>query len=207
MDPFEAYKLWLGLKLHFTKDEYNYFLMDGRVKCSSLTFQQKKDKFNFYKLVRKYNDLEGFYIANLVYGDPQWSGDLMTIEADKNYIRWLKNKNALRHIFKTDLEILSQFDQVDIVQVVFGQNPKLLTLVYQNDITIETLLIMNEIGPGFIDNWNNKIMDPIIWPKFYQKLIKYRPWILKLDLTKFKAISQEVMINAKEDSSIPMSPL
>ena len=201
MDVFNSYKLWLALKQHFTNDDYNYFLMNGQVKCSIQSFNQRKDKYNFHKLVRKYTDLEGFYIANFIYGDPQYSGDLMTVEADLYYKRWLKNQNALGHVFKNEYSQIYNNFQEKMLQCIDGQNPPLLIATYQGYISIETLLILNEIGPGFIDNWNNQITDPIIWPKFYKKMIKYRPWITKLDLTKFKAIVEEVE-NAEKDHTI-----
>lgn len=155
--------------------------------------------------MKRYQDLEGFYVANLVYGDVTWSGDLMKLEADQNYKRWLKMQNAISHLFKNEMrEALAVYNLVELIQVVFGQNPLLLVMVYRNEISPETLLILDQLHP-FIDSvWNMKILDDdILWPKFYQKMCKYRPWIQKLDMKKFQRILGEVMNEEADKIQVP----
>ena len=183
MDGFGAYKLWISLHLHFTTD-YDYFLNDGRVKANLQSFQLRRDKYTFHKLVRKYSDLEGFYIANLVYDDVTWTGNLMTGKADQNYKRWLKINNAITKIFTDDVQYIFEQIKDDPFKVVSGHNPKLLVMVYQQLVSIESLLILNEIVP-FLDTWNKQLVDVVMWPTFYEKCVKYRPWIQKSDLQKF----------------------
>jgi len=200
MEAFQGYKLWLALHLHFTTD-YDYFLNDGHVKANVTSFQLRKDKLNFYKLVKRHQDLEGFYVANLVYGDVNWSGDLMKPEADQNYKRWLRMQNAISHLFKDELRtILTDHSLVDLIQIESGQNPLLLTRVYRHEVSPETLLILDLLYP-FIDTWNVHLTDDVIWPKFYKKMCKYRPWVRKLDLNKFQMIVIEV---TNEENKIPM---
>ena len=52
---FAAYALWNALKLHFTSDSYDYFKYNGKTNVSKQTFSIRKDKYQFYKLSRKYS--------------------------------------------------------------------------------------------------------------------------------------------------------
>lgn len=197
MDAFDAYVAFLAIKQHFESDSYNYFEYNGKVNTSKQAFAMRKDKLSFYQLVRKYKDPVSLYVANFVYDDIHWVGDLMTDKAEQNYRRWLKNNNALGMVFKEDMRIaLESFDSFNPKQ---GNNPKLLDMVYQGSISIESLLILDRMGP-FLHGWNKKISDTIIWPSFYKKITKYKSWIAKLELDKFKVILKEVCNETKDHS-------
>ena len=43
MDPFEVYKLYLALKLHFTTEKYDITKTRGGVKASEKAFLKRKD--------------------------------------------------------------------------------------------------------------------------------------------------------------------
>ena len=191
MDAYQAYQTFIALQQHFTGESYNYFTYNGKTNTSQQSFMSNKTKWNYYKLVRKYTDLESFFLANFVYGDPQWIGDMMTDEADKNYKRWLKYNNAISRLFKEEFTyIFSLGAAAD--KVIDGQNSPLLTAVYQGKVSIETLLILDSMTP-LLDQWNTKLIDPILWPKFYKKCKKYKPWIQKLNMDKFKTLAKEVI--------------
>ena len=62
--------------------------------------------------------------------------------------------------------------------------PVLLTKLLRNEISIETVIIMNKFLK-FIHNWDKTIKDDICWPHIRNSLIKYEPF-LEYDKTKFK---------------------
>ena len=130
----------------------------------------------------------------------------MTKEADDNFKRWLKINNAITKIFKDDLDYIINHNLMidDIADIKAKQNPKLLTATYQQIISIETLLLLDEIlvrktNQSFITYWNTIVGDDLLWPKFYKKLIKYRPWIQKLAIDKFALIVKDKLNEQKED--------
>jgi len=45
MEPFDAYKKFQALKLHFTSDSYDYFKYNGSVKVNKISFETKNDKY------------------------------------------------------------------------------------------------------------------------------------------------------------------
>ena len=54
--PFDAYRQYLSLKNHFTKDKYDYHKYCGKSRATVQSFYKRKDRFWFEKLARnKYN--------------------------------------------------------------------------------------------------------------------------------------------------------
>lgn len=181
----------MGLYLHFTTNDYDYFKSNGAVRASKESFALRSDKYVFHKLVRKYpNDLEQFFLAQLVYTDAKWVNQFMSKESDDNYRRFLKNQQAITNVFKNDLSKMT-FNH-SLMEVIDGQNPALLVSVYRNQITIETLILLDIILP-FLNEWNSKITDTILWPSFYKKCVKFKPFLQKLNIEKFKKIAKDII--------------
>ena len=79
VQPFDCYKAYLGLKNHFTKDNYDYHRYGGKSRASLNSFYKRRDRFFFEKLSRQKNDDEviEFFVSNFVTcDDPQslWIG-------------------------------------------------------------------------------------------------------------------------------------
>ena len=55
MTGFDVYKTYLALKLHFTKDKYNYFTFNGKSRASQSAFDKRKDRYFFKKLAAKFD--------------------------------------------------------------------------------------------------------------------------------------------------------
>ena len=75
---FSAFAMFNALKIHFTSDSYDYFRYHGKSNVTADNFSNRKDKYSFYKLSRKYRleDLKNFYVANLLEKDVNWIGDI-----------------------------------------------------------------------------------------------------------------------------------
>ena len=196
MTGYEAFGLYESLKLHFTKDSYDFFKYNGKTNISVTSFENRKDKYHFYKLSRKFSnrdDLIAFLVANFVERENTWVGDLLTEDADNNYRRRQKVIQSLSYEFTGDLAKI--FDGVDdpneIIKVIDGDYPILLTYTLQKETKIETLCILNLIL-NFIPMWNKKINDTIRWPNFCQKVIKYTAFLPK-DVVKYKLILKKVL--------------
>jgi len=173
MTPFESYKSFLAVKSHFTSDSYDYVKYNGKVNASSTSFETRKDKYQFYKLSKHKNPLQ-YLVANFVDGDLKWIGDLFDDKSEKVYADWLKRQQSISYIFEQDLnKLLTLFD--DNVIVKNGQHPYLLKQYLRREISIETIIILNDIL-GFFGHWNKKIEDGVLWPSIYKKLSKYKPF-------------------------------
>ena len=189
---FAAYALWNALKLHFTSDSYDYFKYNGKTNVSKQTFANRKDKYQFYKLSRKYDleQLKYFYVANFLAGNGEWVGDLLQ-DGEGNYTKWQKTTQSLTYTFEND--IIKLLDMVDnpneLLVVKQNQFPKLMMYATQGDICLETLIILDNIM-NFFPMWEKEIYDDIVWPNFKMKCVKYRPF-LHYEKEKFKEILKE----------------
>ena len=47
--PFDAYKSYLGLKNHFTKEKYDYHRYGGKSRAKIDSFYKRKDRYFFFK--------------------------------------------------------------------------------------------------------------------------------------------------------------
>ncbi len=102
MTGYEAFGLYESLKLHFTKDSYDFFKYNGKTNISITVFENRKDKYHFYKLSRKYSnrdELISFIVANLLVKDNLWVGDLLTEDAEVNYRNHQKVLQSFSYIF------------------------------------------------------------------------------------------------------------
>jgi hypothetical protein len=194
---FAAFALYNALKLHFTSSSYDFFKYHGKTNVSKDTFLKRKDKYSFYKLSRKYSldELRNFYVANFVYGDSTWVGEMTGPNGEDVYKKWQKISQSLTYNFESDIvRILEQVNSPDeLMKVRSGEYPDLLVGAMQNSISIETLVILNDMM-NFFSMWDKKISDDIIWPSWKLKCEKYAPFIT-YDKVKFKNILKEAITN------------
>jgi len=192
---FEAYKLYSALKLHFTSTSYDFIKYGGKTNVSQDSFLRNKSKYSFYKLSRKYSmeELKNFYIANFVYGDSSWVGEMTGPNGEEVYKKWQKINQSLTYRFENDLgNMLNELDYADeMLKPINGQHPYLLREVMSGSIAVETLVILNDIM-NFFPIWDKKISDDVIWPNWKMKVEKYTPFI-QYDKVKFKSILKEAI--------------
>lgn len=176
MTGFEAYKLYLALKSHFTSKTYDYFKYNGVTRAKFESFEQRKDKYFFTKLAKK-KDAMGFLVSLFVYGKKDmWIGDIVkNEEIDELYLKRQKIKESISYVFSNDLDKLDQ-DFLKNIKVVDGQHPYLLNLLLGEHINIETFIILNDLIK-FVPYWNKHIEDQAIWPEVRLKCKKYQPFM------------------------------
>lgn len=185
MTPFEAYKLFLAVKMHFTQPQYDFFKYNGKVNATLDSFNRRRDKYHFAKLA-KHKDALGYLVAQYTAGKfTGWAGDLFTEEAELSYTYYLGRRQALTYLFQTDLEKLED-GFVSKFKVKDGQHPEALVLFRRGSISIETFTILNDIL-HFFQLWDTRIDDTVIWPSLRERCLKYRPF-LHYDKAKIKSI-------------------
>ena len=107
MNGFKAYRYYIALKLHFTKDKFNVFENNGNVKGSYETFKARNDSYLFEKLGKRHSvdhELIQFYVSNMVLGDA--STIYNDGVAEENFKQWLGWKESITYNFKEDLHKL-----------------------------------------------------------------------------------------------------
>ena len=190
MKPFEAYKLFLAVKMHFTQPQYDFFKYNGKVNANIQSFEKRRDKYHFAKLA-KHKDPVGYLVSQYVTGNfTGWIGDLFTEEAERVYTDYLARQQSLTYRFNTDLERISE-DFISYFKVKDGQHPPLLVLLKRGNVSIETVTILND-QLNFFKFWDTRIDDTVIWPSIRERCLKYRPFI-HYDRAKIKSIIRPLM--------------
>jgi len=190
-----AYQTFAALKLHFTS-KYDYFLYNGKTRQSknfdANKFAMRRDYFHYKKIERRYKDeLINFIVANMICGKTKWVGDLITLESDKTYREWKKRQEAMKYFMRLDMSNIQE-DPKTLWTIVDGNHPPFLKLYLGKKISLETLIIANEVL-GFVDNWNQTIRDKIIWPDVSRLMMKYKAF-LKIDTSEMKHIMRETLM-------------
>lgn len=196
MTGYETFALFNSLKLHFNRESYDYFKYNGKSNVSVDSFENRRDKYHFHKLAKKYgnkDDMELFLVSNFVEKPNSWAGDLLTEEADDNYKKHQKVLQSLSYVFENDCRRLFEDceNPNDLFKVNSGDYPVVLKSTLQKVTQIETLCILNKIL-GFEPNWTARITDTIRWPEFRLRLLKYAAF-LPQDVVKYKLILKKII--------------
>ena len=193
--PFEAYKSYLGLKNHFTKDKYDYHKYCGKSRATDQSFYKRRDRFFFEKLSRQKTDEEviEFFVSNFVScNDPQslWIGEIMQ-NGDTNYIDWKRKRQSLSYVFKEEVgNIFGGKDFDSIFKIEGTKHPIIVKEHLQNNISLESLIILDRII-GFKKDFDKKLRDPV-WEFLSMRLKKYDSFI-NIDVFRYKKILKDIV--------------
>lgn len=195
MSGYETYVLYNAIKLHFTSKSFDFFKYNGKVKTTIEQFENRKDKYHFYKLSRKYTDKDDmlqFIVYNFLEKDNIWVGELLTDESNNRYLKHKKNLQSLSYVFENDCKkLFGQSKNPNDSIKTEGDYPKLLIMALQRDIEIETLCLLNNIL-NFFPMWDKKIQDTIRWPDFKNKVQKFTAFLPR-DVVKYKLILRKLL--------------
>ena len=178
MDPFESYKLYNALKLHFETDSYDAVKYNYKSNVTHNSFFKRKDKYFFAKLARNHEkDLLNYYVANFKNG-VSYVGDMIDESAEKNYSDHKRIQESIHRVFSIDINKLNDQEQGfdKLFESDNGQLPLVIKLWMQEEISLETIVILNSIL-GFVPRESKKITDTIIWPDIHRKIEKYTPFV------------------------------
>jgi len=178
IEPYEVYKLYLAIKLHFTTKSYDVVKYKGKVRVKPETFKKRKDMVSIKKLARDYKreEIIDFLVANFVSGE-RWGG-LFDIQASKRYEDWKVKKNQREYIFKRDVSKIVLEMEKQKVGAFFEKNGKqglTFRLYFGTMIEIETLVILDKIF-NFVEETDDILLEDVVL-----LVKKYRPFVKVTD--------------------------
>ena len=193
--PADAYRCYLALKNHFTKDHYDYIKYRGKTRASNAAFYKRKDRFWFEKFARQKNDkeIEEFFVSNFIYStDPStvWIGEMIK-EGEGRYQEWQKKVQSLTYVFKEETESVFENKKVDDMFDCSKGHPPILKIYLKGDISLESMVIYDRIL-GYGKDFDKRLKDPV-WESVSRKIKKYSPF-LNIDVSRYKKILKEVII-------------
>ena len=194
--PADAYRCYLALKNHFTKDHYDYIKYRGKTRASNQAFYKRKDRFWFEKFARQKNDkeIEEFFVSNFIYStDPStmWIGEMIK-EGEGRYQEWQKKVQSLTYIFKEETEPVFENKKMDDMFDCSKGHPPILKSYLGGDISLESMVIYDRIL-GYGKDFDKRLKDPV-WETVSRKIKKYSPF-LNIDVSRYKKILKEVIIH------------
>lgn len=191
--------------MHFDENSsYDYVKYQGKLNYSKDSFEKSNEnKFFFAKLASRYSkeDFVALILAKCLEDNNFWIGDLLTEDAKKLMFIQLGKIQKLSYTFENELQkILEENDIRDLIRISDPHtNPLLLSLYLQNEIGLETLIILDTILYNFTNKWNKVLEDTIVWPDIYYKISKYRPF-LNIDTTKYYKILVKNINNSTKNN-------
>ncbi len=195
MDGFKAYKYYIAIKLHFSKDNFDVFKNRGAVKGTREAFNARNDRYIFEKLARKYpvdKDIIQYFVANFAYGSDSvvYSQD----DAESNLIEWTRRKESITKIFSDDCSTIlmdaykKKLKESSVKNFTFNQYPSILTLYLGKQISLETLRIIDDFEP-VIETWKSNSSMILLWENEIRRVDKSRGFV-KYDSQKVQSIYQ-----------------
>lgn len=183
MDGFKAYKYYMAIKLHFTRDTFNVFKNRGVVKGTREAFNARNDRYMFERLARKFpvdKDIIQFFVANFAYGNESavYSGE----ESDTFYMEWLKRKQSITKVFTDDLNTIlmdaykKKLKEEAIINFTSNEYPTILNLYLGKQIGIETVSILNDID-NMVTQWKGNDAVVLLWENELRRIEKVSGFI------------------------------
>jgi hypothetical protein len=196
VNPFETYKSYLGLKNHFTRENYDYHKYCGKSRASLKSFYRRKDRMFFERLSRqkKDNEVLDFFVSNFVSTtDPQtlWIGEIMR-NGEKEYTDWKRKVQSLSYVFRDESENIFSSNKVDDVFDCSDGHPIILKMFLNDEVSIETMVIYDKILK-YASDFDKKLKDPV-WETVSLKIKKYSSF-LNIDVNNYKKILKKIILD------------
>lgn len=200
MPGFDVYRTYLAMKQHFTKENFDFFQYDGKVRAKEQTYLQRSDFYFFETLARKLSDQEvkEYLLSSFISSDDPtkvWIGDIKRSGKDR-WLAWTKQNQSMQYLVKQDLS--SMVDYMEAKEYSFndlfetlGGHPPALKLYVQRRISLETLIILDMVLK-FTKKWDKELRDPL-WESISFKIKKYKPF-LSIPTHKYKKLMKEMFL-------------
>jgi len=171
MEPIDVYLMYCALKAHFGKGDYDYITYKGKTKIKRESFYKRKDRGFFVKIAKKYDNPQDYFISNFI---KDRNGYIANFN-DHNYELWKLKRLSFFEEFVVEMQPLIQsFESIFVL--VGGNHPKLLKEFLGGRVSIETMIILNDLV-DYSKKWNEELKDDIIWPDLKKFMNNYKRFL------------------------------
>lgn len=180
MKGYELFQIYLGVKLHFTSDSYDFFRFRGKTNTSFESYLKRKDKYWFEKLSRSFKgDPVDFFFALFSHNPHQWIGEMVEGGYDEIYSSWQRRMQNYSEEFSEDMGTLCKIARDKGFDSLFSADeghPPLLQALVRGDISPESFITLDEIL-GFFSQFTRELGGDPLWDVLRKRSEKYRPFL------------------------------
>ena len=181
MQAVDTYLMYCALKAHF-KGNYDYHRFSGKTKVSRDSFWKRKDRIFFVKTATRYNDKEllNYFVSNFIKEREGYIANFST----KNYEEWMQRKKMFYELFSQEMQpFIKNFEP--LFECTDDQHPALLKEYLGKRVSVETMIILDELVE-FSKKWDKELVwDDFVWPDV-KKLMKNYKGFLTIDTERYR---------------------
>ena len=182
MEPIDVYLMYCAMKAHFSKGDYDFVDYKGKTKIKRESFYKRKDRNFFVRLSRKYKveeEIKNYFVSNFIKDKKGYIANF----SDEIYESWKLKRQGFFDMFELEMKPLVEAFE-DLFVVENGQHPKLMREFLGGRVSLETVIILDELV-NFDPNWNRELEDDIIWIDLRNLMDNYERF-LTIDQEQYK---------------------
>ena len=182
MEPIDVYLMYCAMKAHFGKGDYDFVTYKGKTRIKRDTFYKRKDRSFFVKLSRKYKteqEIQNYFVSNFIKDKKGYIANFN----DENYESWKLKRQGFFDLFEVEMKPLVEAFE-DLFTVTNGQHPKLMREFLGGRVSLETVIILDELV-NFGPDWDKTLEGDIIWSDLNDLIDNYERF-LTIDVKKYK---------------------
>lgn len=195
MTTFEAYKIYLALRLHFTDKKYDIRKAKGHIYVPENILEKKPAiKYQLQKLIKKYPNeaLINYFVANFKASE-RWGSLFDVEEGTKTYLEWQKINESLSYTYKQELQNLrEQVETVDQLWDCSQGHPIILKSYFGKTCSLETVVILNKLYK-FSDKVTEHLLTDPVWDSVSFLMDKYSPFV-KIEKEKYLHMTEQAFV-------------
>lgn len=176
MNAYEVYRLYVSIRTHFLKADYDHFYYNRKPRNTVKTFLKRDDVYFFEKIADEYpDDPENLFVANFIYDYHDICIRNLAMEpvCIANYHRRRGRLISMEYQTKDQLKGLGSLNS--ILSVRGRKLPLLLLAHLRNEVDIDSITVLNK-AVDFLPMWAENIKDSSIWDHKYMRCKKYAPF-------------------------------
>ena len=185
MQAVDVYLMYCALKAHFQGD-YDYHKFGGKTKTKRESYYKRKDRFFFAKTAVKYEDTEvlNYFVSNFIHDRSGYIANF----TDKNYETWMNKRAMFYEIFSQEMQpFVKNFEP--LFECESGQHPTLLKEYMGKRISLETMIVLDDLVE-FSKRWDKELVwDDFVWPDVKKLMNNYKGFLtIKTDKYRMKLL-------------------
>ncbi len=193
MEPVDVYMMYCAMKAHFGKSNYDFIDYNGKTKISRKSFYKRKEQVFFVKVSRKYEteeEIKNYFISNFIKDKKGYIANFN----DENYESWQLKRQGFFSMFTVEMQpLVNAFE--NLFAVKNEQHPKLLKEYLGGRVSLETMIILNELV-DYGQNWALELKNDIVWPDLNKMMNKYKRF-LTIDTERYRILLLKLIEESK----------